>query len=256
MTSSGPPLPPASHDPPSAVVNARARRRLWWALGVGGALMLGAEMVAHFEPVRGAGWAVLIAAVLAACIAIWAGLIAADLGLGRASLGRGLRYAAAIVLVVSAVVLIGVGLPWTRDLFLNDRYAQLGPAILAAAVIIPLQTVVPEEVFFRGVVLGSLCRLTTVRRAVLVQAVLFGLWHVVSSLDLTAGNAGLTAVLGHGTGAQLIGVVGAVVVTAVAGAVLAWLRLRSGSLLAPIALHWTLNGVGAIGSALAWYLSR
>jgi membrane protease YdiL (CAAX protease family) len=47
----------------------------------------------------------------------------------------------------------------------------------------------------------------------------------------------------------LAGVVLAVAATAVAGFVFTWLRRRSGSLLAPIALHWSLNGLGALAAA-------
>ena len=34
-----------------------------------------------------------------------------------------------------------------------------------------------------------------------------------------------------------------------------WLRKRSGSLIAPIALHWSLNGMGALAAALVWHAS-
>jgi membrane protease YdiL (CAAX protease family) len=36
-----------------------------------------------------------------------------------------------------------------------------------------------------------------------------------------------------------------------AGVVLCWLRLRSGSLLAPVLLHWTVNGLGVIVALVA-----
>jgi len=50
-------------------------------------------------------------------------------------------------------------------------------------------------------------------------------------------------------------VVLAVAATAFAGFVFTWLRRRSGSLIAPIALHWSLNGLGALAAALVWHLS-
>jgi uncharacterized protein len=52
------------------------------------------------------------------------------------------------------------------------------------------------------------------------------------------------ASLAGGPLGRLSGVVAAVVATAVAGLVLCWLRLRSGSLLAPALLHATVNGLG------------
>ena len=48
---------------------------------------------------------------------------------------------------------------------------------------------------------------------------------------------------------------GAVIATAAAGLILGWLRDRTTSLLAPIALHWALNAIGAIGAAVAWQLT-
>jgi membrane protease YdiL (CAAX protease family) len=42
-----------------------------------------------------------------------------------------------------------------------------------------------------------------------------------------------------------------VLFTSPAGVVLCWLRLRSGSLLAPALAHWTVNGLGVIVAVLA-----
>ena len=40
--------------------------------------------------------------------------------------------------------------------------------------------------------------------------------------------------------------IGTVLVTALAGAILCQLRIRSGSLLAPILAHWAINSVGVL----------
>jgi uncharacterized protein len=45
--------------------------------------------------------------------------------------------------------------------------------------------------------------------------------------------------------------VAAVCFTALAGVALCWLRLRSGSMLAPFLAHWTVNGLGVIVTLLA-----
>jgi len=47
----------------------------------------------------------------------------------------------------------------------------------------------------------------------------------------------------------VLGIAGAVLATAAAGFVFTWLRRRSGSLIAPIALHWSLKGAGALAAA-------
>jgi uncharacterized protein len=81
------------------------------------------------------------------------------------------------------------------------------------------------------------------------------LWHIATSFGLTSENVGFTRLFGTGLWGTVAGVVLAVVATGIAGFVFTWLRRRSGSLLAPIALHWSLNGLGALAAALVWHLS-
>lgn len=78
--------------------------------------------------------------------------------MGREHWRSGAGYALAAVGLVLTVVAVGALLPWTRPMFLNDRYATVSGALLASMVIIPLQTVIPEELAFRGVLHGALDR--------------------------------------------------------------------------------------------------
>lgn len=151
-----------------------------------------------------------------------------------------------IALAVAAVIAALVAIPATRGFFVDHRYASLSAVIFAAVVLIPLLTVVPEELAFRGVLHGSLRRRLGKRGGLIVGSALFGLWHVLSSLGLNAQNAGLSAVLGGGWLGQLLGILGAVLATSVAGAGFIWLRERTGSILAPVGLHWALNAGGAL----------
>jgi membrane protease YdiL (CAAX protease family) len=213
------------------------------------------NVVAHFSS-PWAGIVMVPAAAVGLLLLVRArGLGWAELGLGREHWKSGAKYAFAAIALVCAVIAVGALLPWTRPMFLNDRYATLSGAILASMVIIPLQTVIPEELAFRGVLHGALDRAWGFRGVATAGSLLFGLWHIASSLGLTAGNVGFTRVLGGGVAGMIAGVVGAVLATAAAGFVFTWLRRRSGSLIAPIALHWSLNGVGALAAALVWHLS-
>jgi uncharacterized protein len=85
----------------------------------------------------------------------------------------------------------------------------------------------------------------------LLSSGLFGLWHVVPSLGGGTANAAIVGVVG----ADVVGTVARVGVTggftALGGVVLCWLRLRSGSLLAPVLAHWTVNGLGVIVTLVA-----
>ena len=153
------------------------------------------------------------------------------------------------------MIAVGALLPWTRPMFMNDNYATISGALIASMVIIPLQTVIPEELAFRGVLHGALNRAWGFRGVAAAGSLLFGLWHIASSLGLTSENVGFTRLFGGGVFGMVAGVVLAVVATGIAGFVFTWLRRRSGSLIAPIALHWSLNGVGALAAALVWHLS-
>ena len=213
------------------------------------------NLIAHFTT----PWA-NIAVVPAAAVGLVAlvrsrGLGWAELGLGREHWRSGLAYALAAVGLVLAVIAVGALLPWTRPMFLNNHYATLSGALVASMIIIPLQTVIPEELAFRGVLHGALDRAWGFRGVAAAGSLLFGLWHIASSLGLTSNNVGFTRILGGGVPGMLAGVAMAVVATAAAGFVFTWLRRRSGSLIAPIALHWSLNGLGALAAALVWHLS-
>ncbi len=229
--------------------------RTYVDIGVVVVVLAMTNLIAHFTT----PWA-NIAVVPAAAVGLVAlvrsrGLGWAELGLGREHWKSGLGYALAAVGLVLTVIAVGALLPWTRPMFLNNHYATLSGALVASMIIIPLQTVIPEELAFRGVLHGALDRAWGFRGVAAAGSLLFGLWHIASSLGLTSNNVGFTRILGGGVPGMLAGVVMAVLATAAAGFVFTWLRRRSGSLIAPIALHWSLNGLGALAAALVWHLS-
>jgi membrane protease YdiL (CAAX protease family) len=213
------------------------------------------NLIAHFTT----PWASIVTVPVAAIgLVAWLrvdGLGWAELGLGREHWKSGAAYAAGAIASVMAVIAVGALLPLTRPMFMNHHYATISGALMASMIIIPLQTVIPEELAFRGVLHGALNRAWGFRGVALAGSLLFGLWHIATSLGLTSGNVGFTRIFGGGVVGMLAGVVMAVVATAAAGFVFSWLRRRSGSLLAPIALHWSLNGLGALAAALVWQLS-
>ncbi len=213
------------------------------------------NLIAHFTTAWASIATVPAAAVGLVILVRCNGLGWAELGLGREHWRSGLGYALAAVAVVGSVIAVGVLLPMTRPMFLNHHYATISGALIASMVIIPLQTVIPEELVFRGVLHGALSRAWGFRGVALAGSLLFGLWHVATSLGLTSGNVGFTRLFGGGIVGMLAGVTLAVLATGSAGFVFSWLRRRSGSLIAPIALHWSLNGLGALAAALVWHLS-
>src|ERR1700756_5207144 len=213
------------------------------------------NLVAHFTTPWASVATVPAAAVGLVALLRFNGLGWAELGLGRDHWKSGVAYALAAIALVVTVIAVGVLLPLTRPMFMNNHYATISGALVASMIIIPLQTVIPEELAFRGVLHGALNRAWGFRGVALAGSLLFGLWHIATSLGLTRHNAGFTRLFGGGFGGELAGVTMAVFATGAAGVIFTWLRRRSGSLLAPIALHWSLNGMGALAAALVWHLA-
>ena len=203
-------------------------------------------------------WNCSVAAVLVV-IAVKADHCSAnDLGLARRRLPDGLRWGAAVSAGLLAIYLVGLALPATRGLFRDDR-ADVGTSALLwrTLVAIPLGTVLMEEIAFRGV-LPAMFRRRTSRhangalRADVYAALLFGVWHVLPSLDLTEANPALRDLLPGPLGV-IAAIAGGVIGTAAAGMGLSWLRNRSGSLAAPAMLHISSNSIGYV---LAWLVQR
>ncbi|HEY6495922.1 MAG TPA: CPBP family intramembrane glutamic endopeptidase [Trebonia sp.] len=182
-----------------------------------------------------------------------AGLSWAELGLGPGTWRRGFIWAGAIIGLAALVLAAGAALPLTREAFRDSRYhLGLGDALLTAFVLIPVGTVLLEEVAFRGVLWGLLRRVGGTVMATAVSSALFGLWHILPSLGLASDNEAIGGAVGQGTSAQVITVLGTVLFTAASGVVFCELRRRSGSLLAPAGLHWAVNGLSVLASAAVW----
>ena len=122
-------------------------------------------------------------------------------------------------------------------------------ALLSAFVIIPVGTILVEEVAFRSVLWGMLARQLTRWRVLATSSVLFGLWHIVPTLHTMADNPAVAGASASVSGRVLV-VLGSVTVTFAAGLVFCWLRLRSRSLIAPVLAHWATNGLAL---AVAWF---
>jgi membrane protease YdiL (CAAX protease family) len=214
------------------------------------AVMAGVSAAGRFGPAGTMLVAGPVGVLVLLLVAFRAGLGADDLGLGRKALGRGSAYALCCVAVVAVVYAVAAWLPATRSAFLDERYrTDLGAAVWVAFALVPFGTVLFEEVAFRGVLWGLVRRGPGAGTATAVSSALFGFWHVPSSLRLNRVNPAVTDLVGPGRAGQVVAVAGAVVFTAAAGVLLCELRRRSGSLLAPIGLHWAVNGLGVLVTA-------
>lgn len=173
----------------------------------------------------------------------WAyGLRRDELGLGSGWVRRGLRWGAPVTAIILGGVALGALVPATSGYF-DDPRGDLSLAELLGRtlVVIPIGTVVVEELAFRGVLLGLARRLTSPMRAAALTAGLFGLWHVVPAWR------------GADPGEQVGVALGTLVATTGAGLLFGWLRERSDSLLAPALVHVATNSGALVG---AWITVR
>ena len=238
----------------AAPLLALPRRRVALAL-IGTILLLVAVTAVHrFGPAH-AG--LFVAPAVAAAVVLLgrrAGLTWEDLGVARRTWRRGVVYALAAIVVIAAVYAVAALLPLTRSAFLDPRY-HLAPAtgMLTAFIVVPVGTVLLEEVAFRGVLFGLVRRHRGGWFGAGVSSTLFGLWHVVPSLSLAKSNPAVGAVVGHGVSGQVAGVLVAMLFTAAVGLLFCELRRRSGSLLASAGLHWAANALGVVVAMLLWH---
>jgi uncharacterized protein len=118
---------------------------------------------------------------------------------------RGFRWAAVEIGAVAVVLAAGAALPLTRHAFRDTRYRLgYGSALLTALVLVPVGTVLLEEVAFRGVLWGLLRRVRGTATATIVSSLLFGLWHVLPSLGLAGDNEAIGSASGKGGSAQVL----------------------------------------------------
>lgn len=197
--------------------------------------------------------AAIVLALVMLVVARAAGLGAKDLGLAASDAPDGLRYGAAALGLVVVALVITAAIP-AASRFLDDNRADLSVGGLAYAVVVStlLVTVLPEELAFRGVLLGAGRGLWTDLRAVVISSLLFGAWHISPTLGTMSSNHE-TAGTAASTWGTIVLVAGSVAVTFVAGLVFCWLRLRSRSLLAPVLAHLATNGAAFV---VAWFVVR
>ncbi len=182
----------------------------------------------------------LVLALGAVAVARNAGMTTHELGLARAALPHGLHSGIIGSMAVLAVVTLGVLGP-TRPLFADTRVlAPRGRAVAYESLVrIPFGTALAEEVLFRGVLLGLALRRFSPTHAVARSALLFGFWHILPAIASVRAHA--AGIVPRTPGGMVLIVAGTVAATSAGGACFAWLRLRTGSIVAPVLIHATLN---------------
>ena len=190
-------------------------------------------------------------------IACAVGFSWSELGLGRRELGSGARTGAVAGTCVVAAALAASSVPATSRFFLDDRATAgaEGGGLAAGLARITFAAVPPEELTYRSALLGLWLGNGSPAGAVAWSSALFGLSHILPTRS-TMGQTALGQHLERRPLRQAAFVAGNVAVTGAAGAVFGWLRLRSGSVLAPLLAHAALNDSALVAGRAAHRLSR
>ena len=177
-----------------------------------------------------------------------AGVSVAGLGLAPERLRAGAR----VGLVVGAPIVAGIAaasrVHATSGYFDDARVRGATPRKVAyeAAVRIPIATALGEELIFRSALLGLFRRKHSTVTAVAASSLLFGVWHVLPTLESLARNPPADG--DHSVIHKLGVVAGTVAATTAAGVGFSLLRLRSGSVLAPVIVHAAINSSAFIAA--------
>lgn len=164
------------------------------------------------------------------------------MGIESATLKQGVFTAVPFMLVIVGVVAAAYLI--RPETFLDARYNQsLGAMLYSVFIVIPLATVLLEELFFRGLYFGYLLDATSKTKAFIICSFAFGLWHFFTSKSVSIEGVFISPVLIS---------VAVVVATSLAGALFLWLRIRGKNLITPMLVHWTINATGVIASYVAW----
>ena len=174
----------------------------------------------------------------------WGHIPASRLGVSRATATRGALWGLALGALCAGLALLVIAS--ARALGAPVSYAPLAlrstPFIAFQALVgIPLETALPEESAFRGLLLGELMAVTARARAVLLSALAFTLWHGTVLWQIARSTN-----LGSGA-LPVLAIAGAAIGVFIGGCLFALLRLRTGSLLAAIGAHWAFNSLLLVG---------
>ncbi len=173
------------------------------------------------------------------------GATADDMGLSPHRFPASAAMGCAVGLLAATAVGAAAALPLTATLFDDELIVEhdKNAARYEALIRIPIATALAEELVFRAALPSLVSGGTPSVLADVLSSVWFGLWHVLptlKSLDTNAAGSRL-ARSSHGRATVVGVVVGVVGATTLAGLGFAWLRRRTGSIVAPVIVHAAVN---------------
>ena len=176
------------------------------------------------------------------------GLSFTEAGISFSTLLPGLWVGILASIGILFVAYVLTSLPFLKKYFLSQHsILRAKPSQIAyeTAVRIPFSTALSEEILFRGVLLGIFLQFYSSLMAVILSSLLFGLWHVFPTINSINSEVYLSKA-DVSSRLRLLRISATVATTALAGVFFAWLRLISGSIIAPWMAHWTINSSGVL----------
>jgi membrane protease YdiL (CAAX protease family) len=167
-------------------------------------------------------------------------------GLGAPDGGLLAAWGSGTVLLMSSVGLVMLAGPHLRGHLADPRITEMtrGQAATQILIRIPVMTALIEEAVFRGVLHAALIAIYPEPIALWAGAALFGLWHIGPGLD-QAQSVDRRSLAG------VAHVLITVIATTIAGAGLVWLRIETGSIWVPVAVHAGINMTMAVFARVA-----
>ena len=197
-------------------------------------------------------WAPTTVGLAGAAIVVAAGLIFGFERIGLSSIGAGIALAAGALTVagMSVIALVMMSRPAWRSNLVDARLAAMSRIEGAAQIFvrIPFFTAFVEEAFFRGVLHAALIALYPPEIALWLGAGLFGVWHIGPGYDQARANDKTRKQGAIHTAVTVIAMTAA-------GAFLVWLRMETGSIWAPFAVHAGVNMTMALWARFAARIS-
>jgi membrane protease YdiL (CAAX protease family) len=170
-----------------------------------------------------------------------------DAGLARQKILSGIKYGGLLAGAILSGFLIVYLLH--KSTFRDPRYHQsLSLAFYAALILLPLKTVLFEELAFRGLFPALSLKIKHSRMfATAISSAAYGAWHLVHLQG--SGNA---VIAGNVSAPRFLVLFLTFIATTFAGIIFCELRWRSGSLAASIIVHWSINACAIIFASLSW----
>jgi membrane protease YdiL (CAAX protease family) len=169
----------------------------------------------------------------------------AEQGLKPEDAPRGFFYGIVSASLIGLALAVGPRLEMLRPMYRERAIAAAASSAAYEVLLrIPLGTAFPEELAFRGALLGRLRRGHKPAVACAISSLLFGLSHIPPSLSRVEAGTNRSSLRKAAWVGTSVGV------TSAAGFALAWLRLHSRSLAASWMAHTAANSAGYVAVRL------